>query len=332
MGFRWLKRPVLCNYYVTYRCNAACSFCDIWERPSPYVSMENVRRNLHDLKKLGVKIIDFTGGEPLLHKELPTFCRMAKEMGFQTTVTTNTLLYPKFAKDLRGIVDLLHFSLDAATPEAHNQSRGVACFDFVMKSIQLAKDLGEFPDILFTVTRHNFDQLEPIYKKISLPNNLILIVNPVFAYNDLVDQGGEKLSMGFTTQQLNELSEWGRKKYIFLNDAFLALRRDGGNRTNDPVCRAASSCIVISPENKLLLPCYHLGIETFSIDNNLFQLWRSEKIQQLIRHEGRYAACEGCVINCYMQPSFSVEINRYFWKALPSTLKYLYEKKILRLR
>ncbi len=58
---RLVKHPILCNYYVTYRCNATCSFCDIWEKPSPYATIETVSQNLQGLKKLGVKVIDFTG-------------------------------------------------------------------------------------------------------------------------------------------------------------------------------------------------------------------------------------------------------------------------------
>ena len=84
------QQPVLCNYYLTYRCNAKCSFCDIWEKPSPYVTLENVEQNLKDLKRLGVKVIDFTGGEPLLHRQLPEILDLAKSLGFITTVTTNT--------------------------------------------------------------------------------------------------------------------------------------------------------------------------------------------------------------------------------------------------
>ena len=123
------SKPVLCNYYLTYRCNAKCGFCDIWERPSPYATLENVEANLKDLKKLGVKVVDFTGGEPLLHRQLPEFLRLAKTMGFITTVTTNTLLYPKYAESLKGLIDMLHFSLDSADEETHNLSRGVKCFD-----------------------------------------------------------------------------------------------------------------------------------------------------------------------------------------------------------
>lgn len=143
---RLVNHPVLCNYYLTYRCNAKCSFCDIWEKPSSYIKLEDVKINLRGLKKLGVKVIDFTGGEPLLHPELPAILQEAKAQKFITTVTTNGLLYPKKAKQLAGLVDMLHFSLDSSVPEQHDEMRGVPCFDHVMQSIEVAKELGERPE------------------------------------------------------------------------------------------------------------------------------------------------------------------------------------------
>jgi MoaA/NifB/PqqE/SkfB family radical SAM enzyme len=313
---RLIKKPVLCNYYVTYRCNASCGFCDIWERPSPYITLENAHKNLQDLKKIGVKVIDFTGGEPLLHRQIIDLLSLAKELKFITTLTTNGLLYPKLAEKLHNKVDMLHFSLDSPIREQHDKGRGVKCFDFVLQSIQIAKNLGERPDILFTVFEENIDQIEQLYQEIILPNHLVLILNPVFDYN-AVDTG-----KGLTINSLKTLSAWGKKKNVYLNEAFISLRKDGGNHLDKPVCKAGSSTIVISPENKLVLPCYHLGLEEIPIENNLYDLYRSPKVQQLIALEGRHPPCEGCVINCYMQTSFAVEINKYFWQALPSTLKY----------
>ncbi|WP_242928036.1 radical SAM protein [Pontibacter vulgaris] len=313
---RLTSKPVLCNYYVTYRCNARCSFCDIWEKPSPYIKTEDVARNLRDLKKLGVQVIDFTGGEPLLHREIDVFLKMAHDMGFITTLTTNGLLYPKLAERLKGKVDMLHFSLDSAKKDVHDKGRGVACYDFVMESVKVAKELGERPDILFTVFRHNLHELEEVYQTITQPNKLMLILNPAFEYNAV--ETGEQL----TKEELEYLSAFGRRKGVYLNEGFIELRRDGGNHINAPVCKAASTTLVISPENELVLPCYHLGAQSFPINGNLQALYTSQAVEDLKKQEGRLPACEGCTINCYMQPSFAVEINKYFWKALPSTLKY----------
>ncbi|MBU1820433.1 MAG: radical SAM protein [Bacteroidetes bacterium] len=311
---RLVSDPVLCNYYLTYRCNATCGFCDIWERPSPYVTLEHVRNNMRDLKALGVKVVDFTGGEPLLHRQLDQILREAKSVGMITTVTTNALLYPKYGEGLRGLVDMLHFSLDSPIREEHDQSRGVKCFDKVMESIALARSLGERPDILFTVFESNIHQIRQVWEEVCLPNDLVLILNPVFEYNAV----GSQLS----PQALREITRWGKQKNVYLNDAFVQLRLDGGNHVSDPICKAASTTLVISPENKLVLPCYHLGLKEFPIEDNLYALYRSAEVQQLVALEGRLPACEGCAINCYMQPSFAVEMNKYWWKALPSTLKY----------
>lgn len=311
---RLVSNPVLCNYYLTYRCNATCGFCDIWERPSPYVTLENFRQNVRDLKALGVKVIDFTGGEPLLHRQLDELLREAKSQGMITTVTTNGLLYPKYAERLRGLIDMLHFSLDSPIREEHDQSRGVKCFDKVMESIEVARRLGERPDILFTVFEENIHHIQQLRDDICLPNNLVLILNPVFEYNSV---GGN-----LSTTALRELTRWGKQKNVYLNDAFVQLRLDGGNHIEDPICKAASTTLVISPENKLVLPCYHLGLQEFPIEGNLKALYQSDEVQKLVALEGRLPACEGCAINCYMQPSFAVEMNKYWWKALPSTLKY----------
>ena len=311
---RLVSHPVLCNYYVTYRCNAACSFCDIWERPSPYITLEEAKANLAALKQLGVKVVDFTGGEPLLHRQLDELLKECKRLGLLTTITTNCLLYPKYANRLRGLVDMLHFSLDSPEPEEHDLSRGVKCFDKVMESIQVAKSLGERPDILFTVFESNIHQIEKVWQEICKPHGLVLILNPVFEYNKV----GSQLSPA----ALQQLRQWGKKSNVYLNDAFIQLRLDGGNHTDSPICLAGSTTIVISPENKLVLPCYHLGLKEFAIENNLYELYLSDEVQKLVALEGRLPACEGCAINCYMQPSFAVTINKYWWKALPSTLKY----------
>ncbi|MBL7836626.1 MAG: radical SAM protein, partial [Bacteroidetes bacterium] len=100
------------------------------------------------------------------------------------------------------------------------------------------------------------------------------------------------------------------------------LRKQGGNQVNNPVCRAADTTIVISPENKLLMPCYHLGLEALDIDNNLYNLRHSLTVKEMAKMQGKHEACQGCTINCYMQPSFATELSKYWLMALPSTLKY----------
>ncbi|NND70133.1 MAG: radical SAM protein [Rhodothermales bacterium] len=314
-------RPILANYYVTYRCNATCSFCDIWEQPSPMVDVKDVERNLRDMRELGVRVVDFTGGEPLLHTDLPEMLAIAKGHGLATSVTTNGLLYPKRAKKLAGLVDLLHFSIDSAEPEMHNASRGVDCFDKLMESIDTALSLGERPDLLFTVTNENVDQMEKIYETISFPNRLVLILNPLFEYASL----GDSLSRDV----MDRMDAMNRRPLTYLNPSFLDLRRKGGNDPENPVCKAVSTCIVISPFNELVLPCYHYGLEKIPIGDSLKDVWNSDRVSFHRQWEGRHDVCKGCSINCYFEPSFAVSpMSKYFWKSIPSKVGYGWTKYI----
>ena len=314
--------PILANYYVTYRCNATCSFCDIWEQPSPMVDLADVEANLRDMRDLGVRIVDFTGGEPLLHSQLPDMLRLARDNGMATSVTTNGLLYPKKADQLKGLVDLLHFSIDAADPEMHNASRGVKCFDKLMESIEVALELGEKPDLLFTVTNDNIDQMERIYDTISYPNNLVLILNPLFEYATL----GDSLSEDVMTR----MEAMASRPFTYLNPSFLELRRTGGNDPENPLCKAVSTCVVVSPFNELLLPCYHYGLEKIPLTGNLKEVWASETVANHRKMEGRHEVCRGCSINCYFEPSFAVSpTSRFFWKSLPSKISYGWTKYVV---
>ena len=118
--------PFLCYYYITYRCNSRCDFCDIWKNPvNKKVSnakFEDVKNNLDGLKKLGVKVVDFTGGEPLLNEDLPKILRYAKSLGFNVKLTTNGILYPKIAYEIKGQIDWLSFSFDGLNPEEYIQN------------------------------------------------------------------------------------------------------------------------------------------------------------------------------------------------------------------
>ena len=315
--------PVLANYYVTYRCNAKCGFCDIWEQPSPMIDLKDAERNLDDLKRLGVKIVDFTGGEPLLHPRLHELLKMAKDRGMRTTVTTNGLLYPKRAAQLKGLVDLLHFSIDAPYPDAHNASRGVRCFDKLMESIEVALRLGERPDLLFTVTNESYPYLDTIYERFARPNGLTLIVNPVFEYGAL----GEMLR----EEVMQKMEAFAKQPYVYLNPAFLSLRRKGGNDPASPVCKAVTTTVVISPFNEVVLPCYHFGLEKLKIgEEGLYALWQSDAVKHHRAMEGRHEICRSCTVNCYFEPSFATSpLTPYFWQSLPSKARYAWTKFVV---
>ena len=314
---------LLCNYYVTYRCNAFCEFCHFGDhenfKTTPYANLDEFSSNVRQLAELGVKFIDLTGGEPLLHKDIHLMAKFAKNLKMQTSITSNGLLYPKFAEKLASNIDLLHFSLDSPDKEEHNRIRKVDCFDQVLKSIDVAKSLGEFPDILFTVTNETYRKL-PRMHDLARQYGLVLLVNPVFSYFG---------NSGLTDEAVDYVDEYcDGKMDIYLNKGFMKLRHDGGNDINSPSCKAVSRVIVISPYNEIILPCYHFGHERIKIDRSIKDIRQSERIKYFQRMEGKFDYCQGCTVNCYFEPSFAFPTNSYAIASIASKFKYGYNKLV----
>lgn len=314
---------LLCNYYLTYRCNAFCEFCHFGVhenfKDTPFAKLEDFKSNVQQLADLGVKFIDLTGGEPLLHKEIHLMAEYAKGLKMQTSITTNGLLYPKFADKLAGKINLLHFSLDSPDEEEHNKIRKVNCYGSVLKSIEIAKSLGEYPDILFTVTNDTYKKL-PRMHEIASKYGLLLIVNPVFSY--FGNPGLSNEAMDYVENYIDG------KIDVYMNKGFIKLRRDGGNNINDPRCKAVSRVVVISPNNEIILPCYHFENERVLIDRPIKEIRETEKLKHYKKMEGRFEFCQGCTVNCYFEPSFAFPTNYYSFISLTSKFKYGYNKLI----
>jgi MoaA/NifB/PqqE/SkfB family radical SAM enzyme len=315
-----MKKPILLHYYITNRCNARCTFCGIWqELPKADAKLSDVAANLGQARAAGCKFVDFTGGEPLMHPDLPEFLRLAKKAGLMTSVTTNCLLFEERAKELAGLIDLPHFSIDADSAPLHDKIRGCKSYEKVLRSIDAAIANRIYPDLLFTYTEENIEAVEGVWR-LARKNRLILILDPVFA-----QWGPDKVAQNIHLKAMN----FAKKRGVYLNRAHLLLRARGGNRTRDPICRATSSTIVITPDDKLTLPCYHHRCAAVSINGNLTEALKSDERSQALTKEGRYAFCEGCHINCYFDPTYQTMSGNFLWESIKAKAKYALTKYLL---
>ncbi len=300
-------------------------YCDIPIKPENIpikeTAPEIIIENLAALKRLGVKVVDFTGGEPLIYKQLPVVLKAAKEMGFYTSIANTGTLYPLKAKQLQGLIDDLKFSLSTIDPQAYSKERGINGFNKVIESIKIAKELGERPSIIATATPESIAQMEDV---IGLAQELgvVVLLGPVFDYcgNDLLKDEGIK--------ELHRLAEFDN---VCVNWAFTEFYLDGGNQIAKPRCRAISSTIVISPDDHLLLPCYHMHDERLKIKHengrsNLDEMWRSMHVQERRKQEGTWDFCQGCTIWCYFETSFLWPPDKYFLLNVKSKARWAKEK------
>jgi cyclic pyranopterin phosphate synthase len=116
------QRPVgYVRMAVTSQCNLRCSYCmreeyeERTDRASD-LSQQELFTIIEVLAALGVKKIRFTGGEPLLHRDIVALVRKAKNTpGIKTvSLTTNGLLLHRFLPALiEAGLDAINFSIDS---------------------------------------------------------------------------------------------------------------------------------------------------------------------------------------------------------------------------
>ena len=313
-------KPLLLHYYITNRCNSRCSFCEIWrDTPKSDALIGDVLANLRDAKKAGCRFVDFTGGEPLLHPELPRFLSEAKALGFITSMTTNCILFKDRAASLSGLIDLLHFSLDADTPALHDEIRGAKSFARVLESIPLALGNRLVPDLLFTYTDNTINAFKGVYE-LARKNRLMIILDPVFNVEgpDLVSPPTHAKAMKFA-----------KLPGVYLNKAHLRLRKRGGNKARNPVCKAVASTIVVLPDNRLALPCFHGAAARLPIIGGLPGVLSGPDRREALAMQGRYPMCEGCHINCYFDPSYQRHFSALFFLSTLAKARYAFTKYVL---
>ena len=297
-----MLQPNRCYYYLTYRCNSRCKYCNIWqsETDERESSIETIKDHITQLKGMGIQFIDFTGGEPFLKAGFPEILKHAKAVGFPTVFATSGILYAEYAKSIRGVVDCINFSLDTLNHMKYRQRRGVDDLDKVLMGIETAQHLGQKMSLLVTVDEENIDELDDLYafaKKIRCEMN----INPVFSYFK---------NERFTAQSINRLLDFAHHNSVYVNQGQISLILDGGNKTKAPRCRAISRNTIISPNGYLLLPCYHKAIKRVPIDGSIADAYNSEAVREIQPQEGGYPFCEGCTINCYMDTA-NLRVGEY---------------------
>lgn len=140
-----LKRPNVCQFELTFRCNLHCKHCytDCYNKPA-YLRKElktgEVKLILDKVCKAGVIWICFTGGDPLTRGDFLDIYAYAKDKGFIVTVFTNGYSMTKeiaryFKKRPPFVIEM---TLNAVTEDLYEKiSQVKGSFERVMKGINL---------------------------------------------------------------------------------------------------------------------------------------------------------------------------------------------------
>jgi Fe-coproporphyrin III synthase len=99
--------------------------CDIWKaQDGKTFRKEDLEPHLASIRRLGVRWVVFSGGEPLMNAELPVLCKILRAENIRLTLLTTGLLLQKCASAVAEGFDDAIVSLDGP-PEIHDKIRRV---------------------------------------------------------------------------------------------------------------------------------------------------------------------------------------------------------------
>ena len=128
-GIQNKNLPNLMSLAVNDDCNATCTHCSFFtaveEADRSTLPLYQVQKLIKDAQDLGVSVINFVGGEPLLRPDLPDIIR-AVDKDFSTTIlfTNGWHLEARAAELKRSGLDSIYVSIDAANSHQHDTFRG----------------------------------------------------------------------------------------------------------------------------------------------------------------------------------------------------------------
>ncbi|MEM2299729.1 MAG: radical SAM protein [Candidatus Hadarchaeales archaeon] len=214
--------PFLVVWNYTRACNLWCKHC--YEnagggQASDELTTEEAKRVIDQFEEAGVVAIAFSGGEPLVRKDIWEVAGYAKEKGFFVSMATNgTLITPDVAKKVKEIFDYVEISLDGME-KTHDEFRGIpGVWRKTCEGIKNCVAEGIDTCVAITATKMNYREIPQLVdfaeKELGVKRVIIFNYVPVGRGKEIVEQDLEP-------EEREELLKFLYLKMINSNDGLI---------------------------------------------------------------------------------------------------------------
>ncbi|MBI4670123.1 MAG: radical SAM protein [Chloroflexi bacterium] len=164
---RTLALPLLI-FYPTARCNSRCLSCDWWKADGrDDLTCEEIRALAAQLPALGVRVIVFSGGEPLLRREVFEIAALFRAHNLKLQLLTAGLFLERDAEKIAQHFEQVTISLDGPTNALYQAIRGVDALALVERGAKKFRCVAPHLPLRArsTLHRHNFRALPQLIDK-----------------------------------------------------------------------------------------------------------------------------------------------------------------------
>ena len=149
------KGPSHAQIGLTNACPQNCEYCYNKNRSGKLLSTAEIKQLIKELKKMGVFWLGFTGGEPLLNKDIVEILKSVGDNCAIKLFTTGSNLTEQLATDLKkaGLL-YVSISLDHWEEEKHDLVRGYkGAFQTALRAIDIFKSIGVHVSVSSVISR-----------------------------------------------------------------------------------------------------------------------------------------------------------------------------------
>jgi len=294
-------------FQVTGRCNLNCEYCSQQKNVSE-LSTNEIREVFEKLKKLGVRFLTITGGEPTLRGDLEEICKLVSP--FIVTLNSNGVV----RQDISTLpnINTYSISLDTFNPTHFDCIVGESGFHKrVTQTIDRLNKNGRKIVINCVVTENNIEHLTPFVKLATRMWNCKVNLQPIIPSLMLELNRVMDVYSGISWRHLHNSSPFigESKKYLHTGQGFSG-------------CKAGIRFFDILPNGEV----WGCSDRKLPFKANILDADFEDKIndhkQDILEHNKK---CGGCMYDCYY--SFSRCYNPLLIiesiKHLPSMVRQL---------
>lgn len=129
--------PVFVNWSITNKCDSRCRYCKLWNIKSEELTTKQIIDLIDELENLGTKVINFTGGEPLMHNDIGVIIDYTHKKGIFSILNLSGSLVSE-RKTVLNNVSTVKLSFDGPK-DVHDFIRGENSFEKVIEAIHVIK-------------------------------------------------------------------------------------------------------------------------------------------------------------------------------------------------
>jgi len=310
-----------CAVITTYRCNARCQMCDVWQSPT----LKSEEFNPAILEKIpgGMTRLNITGGEPMLRDDILDIARILDKKTGRLEISTNGYFTERIVKVCEQFPKITIRVSVEGLPKINDEMRGIKNgFDHALRTILKIKAMG-LEDIGFgvVISDRNCSDLLELYtlcSSMGIEFGNATMHNSFYFHkfdNEIVDVDKTVAQMKcfihalLTSRRSNlrmRVKDWAR---AYLN---WGLMRYIEGKARQLSCGAATDTFFIDPWG-MIIACngsaspWVLGdLKTQSFD----EIWRSPQAEEVRRK------VKECRRNCWMTGTAVPAMRKNIWMPL----------------